>query len=105
MGNGGAIPTLLGEHLEVALDELASSTGLSAEDIVELVEYGVFRPSGGAPLEWRFSARCIMLGRRASRLRTDFELDLPGLSLVSALLERIDELEDEVVRLRAQLLE
>jgi hypothetical protein len=98
------LPVLLSEQLEIALEELARATGLQVHEIVELVEYGVFEPAGGAPVEWRFSARCIALGRRASRLRADFELDVPALALAAALLDRIDDLEAEVVRLRAQLL-
>ncbi|HZR01646.1 MAG TPA: chaperone modulator CbpM [Burkholderiales bacterium] len=98
------IAALLSEHFEVELDDLAHATGLSVAEIVDLVEYGVFEPAGAVPVEWRFSARCITLGRRASRLRSDFELDTPGLALVAALLERIDELEAEAARLRAQLL-
>jgi chaperone modulatory protein CbpM len=103
MAMGPLIPALLGEQLEVALDELARATGLTVEEVVELVEYGVFEPAGGTPVQWRFSARCITLGRRAARLRADFELDLSGLALVAALLERIDDLEAEMARLRAQL--
>jgi len=98
------IASLLGEQLDIELDELAGATGLSVEEIVELVEYGVFEPVGGARVEWRFSSRCITLGRRASRLRSDFELDAPGTALVVALLERIEELEAEVNRLRCELL-
>jgi hypothetical protein len=99
-----APPLLLSEELEVELDELARATGLHVEEIAELVEYGVFRPAGEAPVHWRFTARSITLGRRASRLRSDFDLDLHALALVAGLLERIDELEDELVRVRAQLL-
>ena len=35
------------EQLEVALEELAQASGLQPQEIVELVEYGVFQPSGG----------------------------------------------------------
>jgi chaperone modulatory protein CbpM len=104
MAMGPLIPALLGEQLEVALDELARATGLTVEEVVELVEYGVFEPAGGTRVQWRFSARCITVGRRAARLRADFELDLSALALVAALLERIDDLEAEMARLRAQLL-
>lgn len=98
------IAALLSEHLEIELRDLERSTGLSAGEITELVEYGVFQPAGEAPQQWRFSARCIGLGRRASRLRNDFDLDPAGLALVASLLERIDELEGELARVRAQLL-
>lgn len=98
------LPVLLAEQLEIELDELVRASGLQFEEIVELVDYGVFRPSGPAPLEWRFAASSIAVARRACRLRSDFDLDLPALALVAGLLERIDDLEAEVTRLRAQLL-
>jgi chaperone modulatory protein CbpM len=102
--SGERFPSLLGELLEIELDELVAATGLTVEDVVELVDYGVFEPRGARPVEWRFSARAIALGRRASRLRADFELDLPALALVAALLERIDALEADLERLRCVLL-
>jgi hypothetical protein len=98
------LPVLLTEQQEVEIDDLVRATGLRLEEVVELVEYGVFEPAGAAPIEWRFSAHSIALGRRACRLRADFDLDVPALALVAALLERIDDLEMEAVRLRAQLL-
>jgi hypothetical protein len=97
-------PLLLSEELEIELDELVRATGLQVEEIIELVQYGVFQPAGAEPVQWRFSARSITLGRRASRLRADFDLDLHALAVVAGLLERIDELEAELVRMRAQLL-
>jgi chaperone modulatory protein CbpM len=97
--------TLLSEHAEIALEELARTSGLSVEEIVELVEYGVFEPSGGGQVSaWRFSARTITLGRRASRLKSDFDLNLTGIALALTYLERIEELEEEIRRLRCQLL-
>jgi chaperone modulatory protein CbpM len=102
--SGERFPSLLTEQFEIELDELAGATGLSVEEIVELVEYGVFEPLGGARMAWRFSSRTITLGRRASRLRADFELDTPATALVVTLLERIEELEAEVNRLRCEVL-
>jgi|SRR5215470_15336038 len=97
---------LLTEQFEVALEELAQASGLSQHEIVELVEYGVFQPIGDAATVasgWRFSSRTIVLGRRASRLKSDFDLSLPALSLVLTYLERIEEMEAELARLRAEL--
>ena len=96
---------LLTEQLEVALDELAQASGLLPQEIVELVEYGVFQPVGGSAeaasmSTWRFSARTITLGRRARRLKADFDLNLSGLALALTYLERIEELEAENKRLR-----
>jgi len=100
---------LLTEPLEVALGELAEASGLLPQEIVELVEYGVFQPVGGSTQAasvsaWRFSARTITLGRRARRLKSDFDLNLSGLALALTYLERIEELETELERLRCQML-
>jgi chaperone modulatory protein CbpM len=102
--SGERFPLLLSEQFEIELDELSGATGLSVEEIVELVEYGVFEPVGGARMAWRFSSRTITLGRRASRLRADFDLDPPATALVVTLLERIEELEAQINRLRCELL-
>jgi chaperone modulatory protein CbpM len=110
MTSGDYDQALLSEHLEVALEELARACGLRPEEIVELVEYGVFEPAGGSGSDdvpvsaWRFSARYITLGRRASRLKSDFDLNLSGLALALTYLQRIDEMEQELVRLRCERL-
>jgi chaperone modulatory protein CbpM len=96
--------TLLEEHIQIAVEELERASGLSIEEITELVEYGVFQPQGSRPHEWRFAARCIAVGRRAQRLRSDFELSTSGLALTLSLLERIEELEREMRTLQAQTL-
>jgi chaperone modulatory protein CbpM len=96
--------TLLEEHIQIAVEELERASGLSIEEITELVEYGVFQPQGSRPHEWRFAARCIAVGRRAHRLRSDFELSASGLALTLSLLERIEELEQEMRTLQAQTL-
>ena len=108
MASGFYDQALLTEHLEVALEELAQASGLSPHEIVELVEYGVFEPVSGTSAGasgWRFSARAIVMGRRASRLKADFDLSLSALSLVLTYLQRIEEMEAELARLRAQLLD
>ena len=40
---------LFAEHGEVAFEELVQACGLSAEEIVELVEHGVFAPISASP--------------------------------------------------------
>lgn len=96
--------TLLEEHILIAVDELERASGLSIEQITELVEYGVFQPEGARPQEWRFTARCIALGRRANRLSVAFELSMPDLALTLSLVERIESLEHELSAMRAQAL-
>jgi chaperone modulatory protein CbpM len=97
----------LDDDLKLALDELATRSGLAVPEIVSLVEYGVFEPLGatGEPARWTFSVRMIKVARRAARLRRELELDDPhAVAVALTLLERIDSLEGEVRELRCQLL-
>ena len=60
--------------------------------------------SAGLPVaEPLFAAGCLPRLRTLRRMRHDLELDAHGASVALALLERIDELERQLRRLRAQL--
>jgi chaperone modulatory protein CbpM len=94
---------LLDESGYVTLAELMRACSLSAREIRELVEFGVFEPQlSGA--EWVFTFRSIRLARSASRLKNDFGLNLAGIALALTYLERIEELEKRVQELECQLL-
>ena len=54
----------------LTLRELCRVFELHADEVVELVEFGVVEPARGRrPSEWRFSATSIGRVRRALRLR------------------------------------
>ena len=73
----------LDEQQELSLAELAALSGLSEAELYELMDYGVLVPvePGAAPPV--FHADCIVIARTACRLRSDFELDAPGLALAA----------------------
>jgi chaperone modulatory protein CbpM len=87
----------------VSIDDLANLSGLKTVDIRELVEAGALNPINTTEKTWAFSAECVVTARKAARLRDDLELDIDALALVLDFLERICTLEEELVRLRAQL--
>ena len=93
----------LDEHGVVTLIELAECSGFSETELRDLVDLGALSPLEDEAQELRFDARCIVAARTASRLRHDFELDVHGLALALSLLERVQDLEAEVNRLRASL--
>ena len=99
-----AILQFLDEATEIALEEVLAASGLERAELIELVELGVFSPTGADPGGWRFSSRAIWLGRRAARLRDDFGLNTAGMALALAYLERIDALERRLRELECQLL-
>jgi chaperone modulatory protein CbpM len=93
----------LTDACEFTLEELADISGLTEAELREFVEYGAIEPVDRAATQWRFTGRCVVTMRVASRLRADFELEPHGVALVISLLERIGELEAELGRLRARL--
>lgn len=93
----------LDEHRAISLAELVEVSGLTERELLELVHAGVIptrEPSGQGVT---FSARVVTVARTACRLRDDLELDVRGLGVALRLLERVSDLEAEIVRLRAQL--
>jgi chaperone modulatory protein CbpM len=93
----------LDEQRVVSLTELVTVSGLTRDELLELVHGGalVVRERHGA--DYLFSARAITVARTACRLRDELELDLPGLTVAMRLLDRVRNLEEEIARLRALL--
>ena len=88
---------------EVSWTQLVSACGLPEGEVRELVRYGALIPRNPDAPVWTFEARWLVVARTASRLRRDFELDAHGVCVVLSFVERIDSLESELRRLRAQL--
>lgn len=98
------------EQPACSLRELAEVSQLPEAVLRELIELGVLQPLASPPeaaregaAEPRFDARCLVTVRAVRRLRDDFDLDTHGVSVALALLERIEGLERQLRRLRAQL--
>lgn len=88
-----------------SLEYIVDGSGLSRQDVLDLVEAGVLEPLGQDREKYVFHTDCIVLACKARRLRDDFELDTAGLVLAMSLLRRMDELRAEVASLRARSLE
>lgn len=86
----------------VSIGELVDLSGLTENDVRELVECGALAPTNPQEVSWTFSADCVVTLRKAGRLRADLELDTHALALALTLLEQIQTLEAELARLRAQ---
>jgi len=92
----------LDEHRVVSLHELLEVSGLREVELLELVHSGALPALDTAGGSYRFSARVITNARTACRLRDDFELDTRGVGVALKLIERVRDLEQEILRLRAQ---
>ena len=93
----------LDEQRVVSLSELVELSGLSQDEVLELVHGGAIPVREMRGSLCTFSAQVITVARTASRLRDELELDIAGLGVALRLLDRVRGLEDEIARLRALL--
>lgn len=82
---------------------LVDVSGLSNEELDDLIDNGVIVPVDAGARPMSFPLRCIVVATMARRLRDDFELDRHGLTLAMTLMQRIEELEMELNAVRARL--
>jgi chaperone modulatory protein CbpM len=88
---------------DLSVAELAERSGLSEEEILELVDCGVFEPIDPAAAHPTFRPNWTVAARTAFRLRTSFDLDARGIALAMKLLDRVQDLERQLSELRAHL--
>lgn len=81
---------VLDDALSLSLRELCHSCGVSAEQVLAMVEEGVVEPYGAEPRVWRFPGASIRRVQIALRLQRDLQVNLAGAALA---LELLDELE------------
>ena len=78
------------------IEHLAEVSGLSIEEIVDLIDNGVITPAQENVQPPSFQLTAILTVKTARRLRDDFQLDRHGMTLALTLLRRISELENEL---------
>lgn len=93
----------LNDQAVCSAQHLAEISGLSGEEIDELIANRIIVPVDDASSPPAFALRWVVTATTARRLRDDFELDRNGVSLALTLMQRIEDLEAQVDTLRAQL--
>jgi DNA-binding transcriptional MerR regulator len=93
------------ERQTMPLRALAELSGLSEDELRQLVDCGALAPFSFSETSGQhmFSAVSITVARTARRLRDDFELEPHGVAVLLAYLDRIRELEAQLRALRARL--
>lgn len=84
------------------LRQVCRSTGVHAEEIVEMVEVGLLEPRGHGPDEWRFPPYTLVRVHSALRLRRDLEVNLPGAALALELMEEVRRLRERLAALERE---
>jgi chaperone modulatory protein CbpM len=85
------------------IEHLVEVSGLSMDEIKDLIESDVITPTDDTAQPYSFALHTVLTVKTARRLRDDLELDRNGLSIALTLLQRIDALEVEITKVRAEL--
>lgn len=89
-------------EIPVQSAELLEASGLAHEELVELVEFGVFETHQGEA-GWSFHSRVVHQARRVVKLRDAFGLNPAGMALALTYLEKIEALEQRLQELECLL--
>ncbi len=93
---------ILDDSDEITLAELCQTCRLSAEQVLELVEYGIVEPRGQQPSRWRFHHISIRRIQCAQRLKRDLGVNTAGIALALDLLDELEQLRNKVQRLKVR---
>jgi chaperone modulatory protein CbpM len=86
-----------------SIDHLVEVTGLSREEIDDLVGSGLIAPADAATQPPCFHLVHVVTLRQARRLKDDFQLDRNGVALAMTLLRRIEALEQALLAAQSRL--
>ncbi len=93
----------LNEQAICLAQNLIEVSGLSNEELDDLIDNGVIVPVDTNAQPMSFALRYIVVASMARRLRDDFELDRHGMTLAMTLMRRIEQMELELNAMRARL--
>jgi len=85
------------------ITEFCLHTGVSEEELNEIVGLGVVEPSDYESTTWLFDDHAVTVVQRALRLRQELALDWPGIAVALTLLEENTQLRQENRLLRQRL--
>lgn len=75
--------------------EFCLHTGVSEEELDEIVGLGVIEPGESQDSAWHFDDRAVTVVHRALRLRQELALDWPGVAVTLTLLDENERLRQE----------
>jgi chaperone modulatory protein CbpM len=90
------------EQQVLSLPELAEMSRLPPSVLEELLDSGAITPIEPTAGEPRFGAPALRAARLANRLRADFELETHALAVVLGLLDRVEDLQAQLLALQAR---
>ena len=94
---------ILEEEMKISLAQLCRLSNLSAESILEMMDYGVIEPSRSSTEKWLFRGDSVSRLRCAQRLKQDLGVNTAGAALALDLLKEMNRMRVRLRRLEEQL--
>jgi chaperone modulatory protein CbpM len=94
---------ILEEDVVISLSQLCRLSNLSAESVIEMIEYGVIEPYKTTPGKMQFRGESVSRLRCASRLTRDLGVNTAGAALALDLLQELKVMRARLERLETQL--
>jgi chaperone modulatory protein CbpM len=91
---------LIEETFTSSFNEVCHKYHIPKELLLEMVEYGLFSTKTTKIEQLKLTQKDLQTIETAFRLHRDLEINLPGVALVLELLERIDQMNEELNILR-----
>lgn len=85
---------IVDDDQRVSLTELCNCCDLAAEQVLEMVEYGIIEPLECQSIHilWQFTGNSVLRVHTALRLQRDLDVNLAGVALALDLLDEIKTL-------------
>ncbi|AEF47167.1 chaperone-modulator protein CbpM [Serratia sp. AS12] len=90
-------------QVTLTITEFCLHTGVSEDELTEIVGLGVIEPRNPAATDWVFDDHALTIFHRAQQLHRELALDWPGIAVTLTLLEEIEHLRKENSQLHQQL--
>jgi len=87
-----------GASIEITLSEFCRVCVITADKVIEYVDYSIIKPSGEEPASWRFGSISICRAQRALRMQIDLGLNTEGVALALDLLDEVESLRAKLQR-------
>ena len=91
---------LMDTHTEISFVEVCQTFQVSEAFLTELIEHGLFKPSGTNIKKLTFDYHTVSRIQSAKRMQQDLGINTAGVVLALELLEELQQVRDELTILR-----
>lgn len=92
--------TIINDNNPLTLAELCRAIRVENALILQFIEYHIIQPTGSSAENWQFDHINLKRARLARNFYYECEVNLAGIGLLLDMLERIETLEADIVRLK-----